>query len=148
SVPARAAGLRADPRKPVRDLPGRRPLPVPERPAAIRARAHRLHRVHGPERRSRRATARAAQGRRLAIAGVDFQAEGLLERLDGAARSARLELLEQLHDSGFSLDELKQAVEEGRLPLLPVEQALGGEARYRPKELCAQTGLTLDCIAR
>ena len=39
-------------------------------------------------------------------------------------------------------------MEEGRLPLLPVEQVLGGEARYTPKELCEQTGLPLEFIAR
>jgi adenylate cyclase len=39
-------------------------------------------------------------------------------------------------------------VEEGRLPLLPVEQALGGDARYTPKELCEETGLPLEFIAR
>src|SRR5207248_7460608 len=66
----------------------------------------------------------------------------------GVARKARLELLDELHDSGFSLDELREAVEEGRLPLLPVEQALGGDARYTPKELCEQTGLPLEFIAR
>ena len=63
---------------------------------------------------------------------IDFEAEGLLEGLEGEdARNARLELLRRLSDDGVELDELKAAVEEGRLVLLPVERALtAGECRY------------------
>ncbi|MEA2425581.1 MAG: adenylate cyclase, partial [Thermoleophilaceae bacterium] len=54
----------------------------------------------------------------------DFESEGLLEGLDGDARDARRRLLEELEADGASLDELRQAVSEGRLALLPVERAL------------------------
>ena len=37
--------------------------------------------------------------------GTDFDAEGLLDGLDGAAREARLELLEQLEAEGVPLDD-------------------------------------------
>jgi adenylate cyclase len=42
---------------------------------------------------------------------MDWEAEGLLEGLeDDDARKARRELLDQLHDEGCSVEELRQAV--------------------------------------
>jgi adenylate cyclase len=58
---------------------------------------------------------------------VDWEAEGLLEGTDGKAREGRRELLDELHESGLSLDELREATEEGRLVLLPLEQVLSGD---------------------
>lgn len=55
---------------------------------------------------------------------TDFEAEGLLEGLDGDARAARLRLLEKLEEDGVPLDELRDACNEGRLALLPLERAL------------------------
>jgi adenylate cyclase len=55
---------------------------------------------------------------------TDFEAEGLLEGLDGDARDARRRLLEELEESGLPLDELREAIEEGRLALVPLERAL------------------------
>ncbi|MEA2136487.1 MAG: hypothetical protein QOC68_4396, partial [Solirubrobacteraceae bacterium] len=60
---------------------------------------------------------------------MDWEAEGLLEGLEGDdARKARRELLEHLHDEGCSVDELREAVKEDRLVLLPVERLLAGNA--------------------
>ena len=53
---------------------------------------------------------------------IDFEAEGLLDGLDGESRDARLRLLEQLERDGVSLDELRDAVNEGRLALVPFGQ--------------------------
>lgn len=73
---------------------------------------------------------------------IDFEAEGLLEGLDGQARQARLELLRKLEEDGVPLEELRSATEENRLPLLPVERVLGGgEERYTPDEIAELTGL-------
>jgi adenylate cyclase len=58
---------------------------------------------------------------------VDFAAAGLLDGLEGPERQARQELLERLADDGVGLDELKAAVAEDRLVLLPVERELGGK---------------------
>jgi adenylate cyclase len=55
---------------------------------------------------------------------IDFEVEGLLEGLDGESRDARLRLLEQLEREGVPLPELRAAVEEGRLALVPLERAL------------------------
>jgi adenylate cyclase len=79
----------------------------------------------------------------------DFEAEGLLEGLDGTPREARRELLEQLAGQGCSLEELKEAVAAGRLTLLPVERALAGEgARYTAREVAETAGLDLEVLQR
>jgi adenylate cyclase len=74
---------------------------------------------------------------------TDFEAEGLLEGLeDERDRAARLELLRELESDGVPLDELKQAVAEGRLPLLPVERALESDGpRYTAQEISERSGL-------
>jgi adenylate cyclase len=60
---------------------------------------------------------------------IDFEREGLLKGTRGKAREARLELLRELAEGGTSLDDLRRAVEEDRLALLPVERVLEGEGR-------------------
>jgi len=76
---------------------------------------------------------------------IDFEAEGLLEGLEGDAREARRELLKRLSDDGFSLEELKQAAAEGRLALLPVERVLEGDGRrYTLEEVAEKSGLGRD----
>lgn len=57
---------------------------------------------------------------------MDFAEQGLLDGLDGREREARLKLLERLSEDGASLEDLQQAVQEDRLPLLPLERVLGG----------------------
>jgi adenylate cyclase len=78
----------------------------------------------------------------------DFEAEGLLEGLDGEEREARLHLLEQLYADGVSLDELRAAVKESRLALLPVERVLQGEPRYSALDLAKETGLDVEVLDR
>jgi adenylate cyclase len=81
---------------------------------------------------------------------VDWEAEGLLEGLDGEAREARVRLLEALHDDGIDLEELKKAAEDGRLVLLPVERAIeGGEGpRYTVAEVAENAGVDQDFLQR
>ena len=79
-------------------------------------------------------------------AGMDFDAEGLLDGLEGEERKARERLLEQLVSDGVELDELKQAVAEERLALLPVERVLGGDRSA--SQIAAETGLPTDLILR
>jgi adenylate cyclase len=74
----------------------------------------------------------------------DFEAEGLLDGLTGRAREARRRLLEHLLDDGLSLDELKDAVANDRLVLLPAEHALGEETHYSASEVCEKADLPLD----
>lgn len=79
---------------------------------------------------------------------IDFEAEGLLEGLDGPARDARLRLLSELGEAGVSLDELRRAVTENRLALLPVERVLGGEGRYTAAEMAERAGLDPEFLRR
>ena len=70
---------------------------------------------------------------------MDWDAEGLLDGLEADERAAREELLDRLHDQGVTLEELRAAVAEDRLVLLPVERLLGG--RYTADEVEEQTGI-------
>ncbi len=76
------------------------------------------------------------------MAGIDFEAEGLLGDLEGKPREARLALLEELAESGVPLEELRRAVEENRLVLLPVERVFDlGVEHYTAAELAERAGL-------
>jgi adenylate cyclase len=70
---------------------------------------------------------------------MDFAAEGLLDNIDGGARASREQLLEQLVEQGFTLDEMKAAIKENRLALLPVDRVLGGT--HTATEIEEDTGL-------
>jgi adenylate cyclase len=80
---------------------------------------------------------------------IDFEAEGLLEGVEGEVREARLRLLEELAGDGVALEELREAVEGGRLTLLPVERALAGSTpRHTPREVAKASGVDLDLLQR
>jgi adenylate cyclase len=80
---------------------------------------------------------------------IDFEAEGLLKGTRGKAREARRELLEQLTADGVELDDLRRAVEEDRLALLPVERVLEGEGqRFTAGEVAERTGVPEDFLRR
>jgi adenylate cyclase len=74
----------------------------------------------------------------------DWEAEGLLEGLDPAARDDRVRLLDALHDEGFKLEALSRAVAEDRLSLLRLERQLLGDAKYSLRELAERTGLGME----
>jgi adenylate cyclase len=77
---------------------------------------------------------------------MDFAAAGLLDGLEGKERAAREQLLERLAAEGFTLDELKAAVAEDRLALLPVERVLGGH--YTAREISERTGVPAGMMLR
>jgi adenylate cyclase len=80
---------------------------------------------------------------------IDYEAEGLTKGLDGEARDARLALLRDLSEAGVPLEELKQAVSEGRLALLPVERFFEPDGeRYSEREIAERAGLSLDFVRR
>ena len=83
------------------------------------------------------------------MAGIDFEAEGLLGNLTGKAREARLALLNELVDEGVSLEELKRAVDENRLVLLPVERVFdSGTQHYSARQIAELAGLEQDFLLR
>ncbi|MDX6573779.1 MAG: adenylate cyclase, partial [Gaiellales bacterium] len=79
---------------------------------------------------------------------MDFEAEGLLEGLEGEDRDARKRLLEQLSEDGVSDAELRKAVEEQRLALLPVERALGANRTMSAEEAASRAGVSVEFVAR
>jgi adenylate cyclase len=80
---------------------------------------------------------------------IDFEAEGLLEGVDGRAREARRELLEQLAADGVPLEDLRRAVNEDRLALLPVERLLDSAGpRYTAEEVAERGGADLEFLLR
>ncbi len=77
---------------------------------------------------------------------MDFAEEGLLEDLEGKERDERERLLDELADQGFGLEELRTAVEEDRLVLLPLERLLGGS--YTATEMAQRTELPAELLLR
>jgi adenylate cyclase len=77
---------------------------------------------------------------------MDFAAAGLLDGLDGAERAERAELLERLAADGVSLEELKTAVAEDRLALLPLDRVLG--AIYTAADIERRSGVPADLLIR
>ncbi|MGH2953039.1 MAG: adenylate cyclase regulatory domain-containing protein [Solirubrobacterales bacterium] len=88
-------------------------------------------------------------GGRAVADEIDFEAEGLLKGTRGKAREARRRLLAELAGDGVSLDELRHAVAEDRLALLPVERELGGgDARYTANQIAELSGLEREMLDR
>ena len=79
---------------------------------------------------------------------IDFEAEGLLEGLEDDERASRLALLERLASDGCDLDELRSAVTDGRLALLPLERILSGRPRYTTVEVAERSGVPIDELER
>ena len=79
---------------------------------------------------------------------IDFEAEGLLEGLEDDERASRLALLERLASDGCDLDELRSAVTDGRLALLPLERMLSGRPRYTTIEVAERSGIPLEELER
>lgn len=79
-------------------------------------------------------------------AGMDSSLQGLLDGLSGEERAARRRLLERLLADGFGPEELRAAVRENRLALLPVERVLGGTCTAQ--EIERRTGVPADQVVR
>jgi adenylate cyclase len=78
--------------------------------------------------------------------GTDFAAEGLLDGLEGSARAARLELLEQLAAEGVELADLHAASRDGRLLFVGAERAMGGQPRYSTREVGERVGVAPEFL--
>ena len=77
---------------------------------------------------------------------TDWDARGLTAGLDEPSRQARIALLDYLADRGVSVDEMRRAVAEDRLVLLPVECVLGGQPCYTRKQLVERAGIEEDLL--
>ena len=88
-------------------------------------------------------------GTGLTHVAIDFEREGLLKGTCGKARRARLELLEELAADGVPLRDLRRAVEEDRLALIPVERVLEGEGRrFTAAEVAERAGVDEEVLRR
>ncbi len=72
---------------------------------------------------------------------IDVAAEDLLDHLHGPAREARLDLIRELAADGASVEELRAAITEDRLVLLPLERLVAGDACVSSERLAALCGL-------
>jgi adenylate cyclase len=72
---------------------------------------------------------------------IDFQAEGLLEGLEGAQRAERLVLLEELAAEGVPLSDLRRTTATGTIVYLPADRVIVGTERYTAAEVAELTGV-------
>src|SRR3954447_26858327 len=94
---------------------------------------------------------------------IDFEREGLLKGTRGKAREARRELLEELAADGVPLEDLRRAVEDDRLRLLPLGGVLGAPrpalvpvggvleaeaSRYTAADVADRAGVPEDLLHR
>ena len=78
---------------------------------------------------------------------MDWDGEGLLDGLDDPGRNARRALLDELHADGVTVEELRRAVQEDRLVLLPIELALMSAPRYTLAEVSEKSGVPEEHVA-
>jgi adenylate cyclase len=77
---------------------------------------------------------------------IDFEAEGLLEGLEGEQRSERVALLRELADSGVPLSELRRSTAIGGIVLLPADRVIAGTQRYTAAEVAELAGVELGFL--
>src|SRR3954467_5682906 len=79
---------------------------------------------------------------------ADWEAEGLLEGLDGRQREARIALLDMLEAEGFDLDDIKRSHGEGELMFLLTSRAIDVRTQYTWEELVERVGMPPEFIER
>ena len=77
---------------------------------------------------------------------IDFAAEGLLDGLEGEARSERLALLEQLAAEGVPLSELRRTTATGTVIFLPADRVIVGPERYTAAEVSERSGVEMEFL--
>jgi adenylate cyclase len=77
---------------------------------------------------------------------MDWESEGFLEGLEGDEREARKDLLDQLTDAGVEIDQLREAVKEDRLALLPAERELGGDCDYTEQDVAKKADVPVEFL--
>jgi len=78
--------------------------------------------------------------------GIDFEAEGLLDGLEGAQREERLALLRQLEADGVPLGELRRTTEAGTVMFLPADRVIVGEERYTAAQIAELAGIEPEML--
>ncbi|MCW2966660.1 MAG: adenylate/guanylate cyclase protein [Solirubrobacteraceae bacterium] len=78
----------------------------------------------------------------------DWEAEGLLEGLDGPQRDARRALLDTLEAEGFELAEIKRSHADGELLFLLAGRAIDVKVAYTWPQVIEETGLSEALVER
>jgi adenylate cyclase len=79
---------------------------------------------------------------------IDFEAEGLLDGLEGDQRAERLALLEQLDREGVPLTDLRRTTATGTIMYLQADRIIVGTERYTAAEVAATTGVDEEFLIR
>jgi adenylate cyclase len=77
---------------------------------------------------------------------IDFEAEGLLDGLEGDDRGERLALLQRLVADGWALPELRRATANDSLMFLPAERVIVGPERYTADEIAQRSGVEREFL--
>ncbi len=72
---------------------------------------------------------------------IDFEAEGLLDGLEGEQRAERLALLRQLAADGVPLSELRRTTASGTVMFLPADRLIVSDERYTAAQIAELTGI-------
>ena len=84
----------------------------------------------------------------VAGTGIDFQAEGLLDGLEGEQRAERLALLRHLESEGVPLAEIQRRSAAGTLILGTADRVLGGPPHLTAEEVSALSGVDVEPAER
>ena len=77
---------------------------------------------------------------------IDFEAEGLLDQLEGTDREQRLTLLRELAAQGATLDDLRRNVETGRLVFQLADRVIGGPRSFTAEEVAQRSGISIEFL--
>lgn len=81
------------------------------------------------------------------VDGVDIEASGLLDGLEGDARQDRADLIAWLLDRGFSLERIRASA--AAPVMLPAYRVLGDDGTLvSARDICDSTGIELDLLQR
>ena len=79
---------------------------------------------------------------------IDFEAEGLLDGLEGERRAERITLLRELAAEGVPLAELRRSTAAGTILYLPADRVIGSRDRYTAAQVAEITGVELDFLTQ
>jgi adenylate cyclase len=79
-------------------------------------------------------------------AEIDFEAEGLLDGLEGEQRAERLALLRQLAADGVPLSELRRTTASGTVMFLPADRLIVSDRRYTAAQIAELTGIEPEML--
>jgi adenylate cyclase len=77
---------------------------------------------------------------------IDFEAEGLLDGLEGEQRAERLALLQQLTEQGVPLNELRRTTATGTVMFLPADRVIVGDRRYTANRVAELAGVDAEFL--